>query len=47
MMRPIVTLLIAIALAGPGHAEDFQIAALFSDAGVEGIMVIATLDGRH
>jgi beta-lactamase class D len=35
----------AIALATPGHAEDVELASLFSDAGVEGTMVIETLDG--
>jgi beta-lactamase class D len=46
-MRPILALLIAIALATPGHAEDAEIASLFSDAGVEGTIVIATLDGSQ
>jgi beta-lactamase class D len=47
MMRPIVTLLMAIASATPGHAEDVELASLFSDAGVEGTIVIATLDGSQ
>jgi hypothetical protein len=46
-MRPIVTLLIAIALPTQGHAEDSEIASIFSDAGVEGTIVIATLDGSQ
>lgn len=46
-MRPILTLLIAIAFATPGNAEDAELAALFSEAGVEGTIVIATLDGNQ
>ncbi|MGB5830505.1 MAG: class D beta-lactamase [Thiohalocapsa sp.] len=48
-MRPILTLLIAIAYSTPGHAEDAELVSLFSEAGVEGTIVIATLDGsqRH
>jgi len=40
-------LLIAIVFATQGHAEDAEIASLFSDAGVEGTIVIATLDGNQ
>lgn len=47
MMRPILTLLIAVVFATQGHAEDAEIASLFSDAGVEGTIVIATLDGNR
>jgi len=47
MMRPILTLLFAIARAAPGHAEDAELASLFADAGVEGTLVIASLDGRR
>jgi beta-lactamase class D len=46
-MRPILTLLIAIVFATQGHAEDAEIASLFSDAGSEGTIVIATLDGNQ
>jgi beta-lactamase class D len=47
MMRPILTLLSAIAFATIGHAEDAEIASLFLDAGVEGTIVIASLDGSQ
>jgi beta-lactamase class D len=47
MMRPILTLLFAIACATPGHAEDAELASLFADAGVEGTIVIASLDGSR
>ncbi len=47
MMRPILTLFIAIVFSAQGHAEDAEIASLFSDAGVEGTIVIATLDGNQ
>lgn len=47
LMRPILALLIAIVLATQGHAEDAEIASLFSDAGVEGTIVVATLDGSQ
>jgi len=47
LMRPILALLIAIVFATQGHAEDAEIASLFSDAGVEGTIVIATLDGSR
>ena len=47
MMRPILTLLVAIAFATPGQAEDAELASLFSDAGVEGTIVIVTLDGNQ
>ena len=43
-MRPIFTLLIAMSFSAPVHAEDPDIARLFSEASVEGTMVIATLD---
>lgn len=46
-MRPILALLIAVVFATQGHAEDAEIASLFSDAGVEGTIVIATLDGSQ
>lgn len=44
-MRPIFTLLIAMFYSAPVHAEDPGIAQLFAEAGVEGTIVIATLDG--
>ena len=47
MMRPILTLLFAIACAAPGYAEDAELASLFADVGVEGSIVIASLDGRR
>lgn len=47
LMRPILTLLVAIVFATQGQAEDAEIAFLFSDAGVEGTIVIATLDGNQ
>jgi hypothetical protein len=47
LMRPILTLLIAVVFATQGHAEDAEIASLFSDAGVEGTIVIENLDGNE
>jgi len=47
LMRPIFTLLIAIVFATQGQAEDAEIASLFSEAGVEGTIVIVTLDGSQ
>ena len=47
LMRSILALLIAVVCAPQGHAEDAEIASLFSDAGVEGTIVIATLDGSQ
>jgi beta-lactamase class D len=44
-MRAMLTLLLAWFLAAPGHAEDLELARLFSDAGVEGTIVISRLDG--
>jgi beta-lactamase class D len=46
-MRAILTLLIALASAMPSQAQDAAIAARFADAGVDGTMVIATLDGSR
>lgn len=46
-MRPILALLIAVVFATPGHAEDAEIASLFLEAGVEGTIVIAKLDGNR
>jgi len=46
-MRPILALLIAIAFATQVHAEDAEIASLFSEAGVEGTIVIEKLDGNQ
>ena len=44
-MRSILTLLIALSFIAPVHAEDPDIARLFSEAGIEGTMVIARIDG--
>jgi beta-lactamase class D len=44
-MRRIFTLLIAMSFSAQVHAEDPDIARLFSEAGIEGTMVIARLDG--
>ncbi|HSO84242.1 MAG TPA: class D beta-lactamase [Thiocapsa sp.] len=38
-------LIAALFIATPGHADDADLAALFSAAGVEGTVVIADLDG--
>ncbi len=46
-MRQILTLFFAIVFVTRGHAEDAEIASFFSDAGVEGTMVIAALDGSQ
>jgi len=46
-MRPILALLIGIVFALQGHAEDPEIASLFSEAGVEGTIVIENLDGNE
>jgi beta-lactamase class D len=48
-MRSILTLLFVVAMtfATPAHAEDAELASLFSDAGVDGTIVIVNLDGTE
>ena len=46
-MRPLLILIVLVAWHGHADAADADLARVFAQAGAEGTIVIASLDGRH
>lgn len=47
LLKRLLSLLLAMIAATAAQADDAEIAALFADAGVQGTLVLARLDGQE